>query len=154
MANSLGAGSETPPGALSTIVRIIDGFADRASYARMNGEDAISLAISKRTGANIPAVAGEVKRLLAEDSKSWPEGVAYRVLGDQSEMIADIVSDLENGVVTALILVVGVLLFFMGVRNSLFVAIAIPLSFLIGILTIAFFGIARSSSRSIWRGCM
>ncbi len=120
--------------------RVIDGFADRATYARMNGEVAVSLAISKRTGANIPDVAAQVKKLLEEDAENWPEGVGYRVLSDQSKMIATVVSDLENGIITALILVVGVLMFFMGVRSSLFVALAIPLSFLLGILTIAFFG--------------
>lgn len=120
--------------------RVVDGFAERNTYARMNGEVAVSLAISKRTGANIPEVANAVKKLLQSESEKWPEGVTYRVLGDQSEMIADIVRDLENGIITALILVVGVIMFFMGVRNSLFVAVAIPLSFLLGIIAIAFFG--------------
>ncbi|HUH00908.1 MAG TPA: efflux RND transporter permease subunit [Kofleriaceae bacterium] len=122
------------------IGQVIDGFANRATYARMNGEVAVSLAISKRTGANIPDVAARVKQLLADESASWPEGVEYRILGDQSKMIADVVSDLENGIITALILVVGVLMFFMGVRNSLFVAVAIPLSFLLGIMAISLFG--------------
>ncbi len=80
-------------------------------------------------------------RLLREESSKWPQGVSYRVLGDQSKMIADIVADLENGILTALILVVGVIMCFMGVRSSLFVALAIPLSFLLGILVIAFAGI-------------
>ena len=55
--------------------------------------------------------------------------------------MSDMVSDLENGIITALILVVGVLMFFMGVRNSLFVAVAIPLSFLLGILVLWIVGI-------------
>src|SRR5690606_18382198 len=81
-----------------------------------------------------------VKKVLAEEAESFPEGVTYRILGDQSEMIADVVKELENGILTALILVVSVLLFFMGVRNSLFVAIAIPLSFLLGMIVIALVG--------------
>ena len=122
--------------------QVLDDFADRSTYARMNGEVAVSIAVSKRSGANIPDVANQVKAILAEEAArpSWPEGVSYKVLSDQSEMIADMVSDLENGIITALILVVAVIMFFMGVRNSLFVALAIPLSFLLGILIIAFFG--------------
>lgn len=118
------------------IGRAIDDFKDRETYARMNGEPAVSLGVSKRTGANIEDLANKVKALVAAESANWPEGVTYQVLGDQSEMVGSMVSDLENGIITALILVVGVLMFFMGVRNSLFVAVAIPLSFLLGILTL------------------
>lgn len=120
--------------------RVVDGFADRATYARMNGETAVSLAVTKRTGANILELNEAVKALVAEESQSWPVGVTYRALGDQSKMIRDMVSDLESGVITALLLVVGVIMFFMGVRNSLFVAIAIPLSFLMSMLVISLLG--------------
>ena len=120
--------------------RVVDGFADRSTYARMNGEPAVSLAITKRTGSNILELSEGVKALVAERSKAWPEGVRYRALGDQSKMIRNMVSDLENGIITALILVVAVIMFFMGVRNSLFVAIAIPLSFLMSMLVIDMLG--------------
>ncbi len=115
---------------------VVDDFEDRNTYARMNGETAVSLGVAKRSGANIEEVAGLVKKLVIEESASWPEGTKYQVLGDQSKMVGNMVADLENGIITALILVVGVIMFFMGVRNSLFVAIAIPLSFLLGILTL------------------
>ena len=120
--------------------KVVDGFADRATYARMNGEVAVSLAISKRTGANIEDIALEVKSLLVKEAANFPEGLRYRILGDQSKMVSDIVSDLQNGIMTALVLVVTVIMFFMGVRNSFFVAIAIPLSFLLGIVVISLVG--------------
>ncbi|MFW6050142.1 MAG: efflux RND transporter permease subunit [Myxococcota bacterium] len=120
--------------------RVVDGFADRDSYARMNGEPAVSIAVSKRAGANILEVAEAVKELARQRAEHWPEGVTFRVLGDQSKFIEDMVSELENGVLTALILVVAVILFFMGVRNSLFVAVSIPLSMLLSMLFIWAFG--------------
>ncbi|MCG8557445.1 MAG: efflux RND transporter permease subunit [Proteobacteria bacterium] len=120
--------------------RVIDGFAERTSYARMNGQRAVSLAVSKRTGANILEVSESIKATVADAAGSWPEGVSYRALADQSKMIRDMVSDLENGIITALLLVVSVIMFFMGARNSLFVALAIPLSFLTGIMVISLFG--------------
>ena len=120
--------------------KVVDGFADRSTYARMNGEPAVSLAITKRTGANILAMSEEIKTVVAEESKNWPAGVKYRTLGDQSKMIRDMVNDLENGIITALLLVVGVIMFFMGVRNSLFVAIAIPLSLLGSMLVVSQLG--------------
>ncbi len=120
---------------------VVDGFEDRETYARMNGQPAVSLAVAKRSGANIEELARAVKTLVYEEARSWPKGVSYQVLGDQSKMVADMVSDLENGIITALILVMAVLMFFMGVRNSLFVALAIPLSFFLGILTLYLFDI-------------
>ncbi|MCP4445358.1 MAG: efflux RND transporter permease subunit [Myxococcales bacterium] len=118
------------------IGRVVDDFEDRATYARMNGETAVSLGVSKRTGSNIEEVASLVKKLVVKESASWPEYTSYQVLGDQSKMVGNMVADLENGIITALILVIGVIMFFMGIRNSLFVATAIPLSFLLGILTL------------------
>ena len=122
------------------VARVVDGFADRTSYARMNGRTAVSVAVSKRSGANILEVATAVKALAAEHMADWPEGVRFEVLGDQSKFVDDMVGELENGIVTGLLLVVGVLLFFMGVRNSFFVALAIPLSMLLAFVFISAFG--------------
>ncbi len=121
------------------VARVADAFEDRETYARMNGQPAVSLAVSKRTGANILEVASAVKALAAEHEEKWPEGVTFRTLGDQSEMISSMVSDLENGIVTALLLVVGILIIFMGVRSSLFVAVSIPLSMLLAMIAVAAF---------------
>lgn len=113
---------------ISDIARVEDSLAERTTYARMNGQAAVSLRVKKRTGANIVSVADEVKTIVASQAEGWPEGVAYRVLADQSVQIRNMVSELQNNILTALVLVVSVILFFMGVRNSLFVAVAIPLS--------------------------
>ena len=130
------------PVLLRDIARVVDGYKDRESYARMNGATALSIGVSKRTGANILEVVQAVKAETERraELKSWPEGLTYRFLGDQSKMIDDMVSELENGIITALILVVGVLLFAMGARNSLFVAFAIPTSMLLGMIVLAVLG--------------
>ncbi len=122
------------------IARIVDGFADRETYARMNGAPSVTIAVSKRSGANIVEVVEAVKRVVAEHQTSWPEGVEARFTGDQSKIVFDMVSELENGIITGLLLVVGVLLFFMGVRNSFFVALAIPFSMLLSFIVISAFG--------------
>ena len=122
------------------VARVVDGYADRDSYARMNGTPVVTLAITKRTGANILEIAEQVKAVVGEHAEGWPAGVTWRVVGDQSRDIADMVSELENNVITALILVVGVIVFFMGVRNSLIVAMAIPLSMLSALIFVWAFG--------------
>ncbi|MCO4743889.1 MAG: efflux RND transporter permease subunit [Proteobacteria bacterium] len=118
------------------IARVVDGFSTRASYARMNGQPSVSLSISKRPGANIIAVADEVKGLVAGQSERWPEGVEFKILADQSEQIQASVDELQNNIITALILVVAVILGFMGLRSSGFVAAAIPLSMLAGFIAL------------------
>ena len=126
---------ETPVGVkgghtvlIRDVARIEDGLAERATYARMNGQPAVSLRVKKRSGANIVEVADMVKEITERHAADWPDGVEYRILADQSESIRNMVKELQNNILTALVLVVGVILFFMGVRNSLFVALAIPLS--------------------------
>ncbi len=115
---------------------VLDSFTDRDTYARMNGQPAVSIAVTKRSGANILQVAETTKKIVAQQAETWPQGVTWRVLGDQSRFIRDIVKELEANIVTALILVVGILMFFLGFRNSLFVAVAIPLSMLLGMIII------------------
>ncbi len=125
---------------ISDVAKVVDGFEDQSTYSRMNGQPAVSLAVSKRTGANILDVASRVKEITNAEVKNWPEGVSYRVLGDQSRFVKDMVSELENNIIAALILVVGVVLFFLGLRNSFFIAIAIPLSMLMGMVVFSALG--------------
>ncbi|MCB9652976.1 MAG: efflux RND transporter permease subunit [Deltaproteobacteria bacterium] len=122
------------------VAQVVDDFADRQSYARMNGKPAVTVSISKRTGANILEVAEAAKKLAAEHAAHWPEGVTFRALGDQSKFVNDMVSELENGIITALILVVGVIMLVMGFRTSFFIATSIPLSMLLAILVLRSFG--------------
>lgn len=122
------------------IGRVVDDFAPRATYARMNGQSAVTIAVSKRSGANIVEVVEAVKALVLDRQEAWPTGVTARFTGDQSKMVYDMVSELENGIITGLLLVVGVLLFFMGVRNSFFVALAIPFSMLLTFVVVSAFG--------------
>ncbi|MDD9967859.1 MAG: efflux RND transporter permease subunit [Myxococcales bacterium] len=122
------------------VAKVVDGFADRETYSRMNGQPAVTLSVSKRTGANILDIAEGVKALAKKHSESWPASVSYRILADQSRQIRDMVSDLENNVISAFVLVVAVVLLFMGARNSAFIGLAIPLSMLLSFIFISLFG--------------
>jgi multidrug efflux pump len=120
---------------------VVDGFRDRASYARIDGRDAITLTISKRGGANLLVLADTVREIVDTQMPTWPAGTRVDVLSDQSEDIRDMVRQLENTMITGLILVVGVLFFALGLRTSLFVAAAIPLSMLITFFVLQALGI-------------
>ncbi|MBP7652837.1 efflux RND transporter permease subunit, partial [Candidatus Dependentiae bacterium] len=111
------------------------------SVSRLDGQEAVTLSIKKRTGENIVFIADAVKKLLADEMKILPKTLNYVILGDQSKEIKMMVDDLENNIITSLILVVGVLFFAMNFRNSLFVGIAIPFSMLLSFIIIDFLGI-------------
>ena len=110
------------------------GFEDRESYARSNGLPVISLDIVKRKGGNIIDVAAKIRNLIEEKKVLFPPELNIAVFNDTSVYTEESVSTLENSIISGVILVVIVLLFFLGLRNALFVGIAIPLSMLLGIL--------------------
>lgn len=123
------------------IGRVVDGYADRATYSRMNGTPSISLSVQKRVGENIVDIAKGTMATVEAQSETWPEGVEYAFIADQSREIEAMVSELENNIISGLILVVLVLVFFMGFRNSLFVGLAIPLSMLVSFVVLQMLGI-------------
>ncbi len=115
-------------------------FEDRLSHARLGGQESISLAVKKRTGENIIAVADQVFALLQTARDLVPEGISLEVTLNQSKDIRRMVGELENNILTGLILVVAVLFLFLGLRNSLFVALAIPFAMLLSFMMIQALG--------------
>lgn len=125
---------------LSDIARVRDTFKDRETYSRLDGESSVTIAVKKRVGANIVEIAMMVKAVLAEARKHLPPGVTLELTDDRSKEIDSMVLDLENNILTGLILVVGVLMIFMGLRSSLIVATVIPLSMLMSFAAILAMG--------------
>jgi CzcA family heavy metal efflux pump len=115
-------------------------FKDATSYARLNGEPTVTLAVKKRTGENIIAVTDRVFALLEAAKPLLPEGVQLSVTLNQSKDIRRMVNELENNILTGLILVVAVLFLFLGLRNAFFVALAIPFSMLMSFVVIQALG--------------
>ncbi|NIA06566.1 MAG: AcrB/AcrD/AcrF family protein [Actinobacteria bacterium] len=115
---------------LTDVATVRDTFKDRMSYARLDGTESITVAVKKRVGANIVHIAGYVKVILDEFRKAAPTTVRFELTLDQSKETEMMVKDLENNVLTGLILVVMVLVLFMGLRTSIIVGLAIPLSML------------------------
>ncbi len=123
------------------VANIVDAFEDRTSFARVNGHQSVSLAVKKRTGANIIEVADRVFALLDVAKERLPPGINLSVTSNQSKEIRRMVGELENSIITGLILVVSVLFIFLGLRNSFFVALAIPFSMLLSFAVLQLLGI-------------
>ena len=115
---------------LKDVASVYDGLKDEESRSRLDGIDAVSISVKKRVGENIIQIADQIDEVIAKAQPQWPEGTRITKMMDQSKDIRLMVADLENNIITGLLLVVGVLLFALGLRNALLVSMAIPFSML------------------------
>ena len=115
-------------------------FKDPTSYARLDGERAIALEISKRLGSNILEVVDSIRATVAAQQAFWPDNVQVTFTQDKSEEVRTMLKDLTNNVATAVLLVMIVVLAALGPRSAGLVGLAIPGSFLTGILAIGMLG--------------
>lgn len=111
-------------------------FKDPQGFARIDDQPALVLEISKRAGANIIATIERVQDLLEDARGLIPDELAITTIMDQSETVQQMLTELLNNVVTAVLLVLLVILATMGVRSALMVGLTIPGAFLTGILLI------------------
>ncbi|MEN2988473.1 efflux RND transporter permease subunit [Tistrella sp. BH-R2-4] len=117
------------------------GFKDPASIARVDGRPAIALEVTKRIGVNIIDTIDEVRALAEAESALYPDGVEVSYSQDKSEQIKIMLSDLSSNVASAIILVMIVVLAALGLRSAILVGIAIPGSFLTGMLVLSSMGL-------------
>ncbi len=125
---------------LKDIAEVVDAYADRESYSRLMGEDVITLNVIKKSGQNLLNTIDKTKILLNDFGENTPGNLEITVTGDNSKITRDTLANLFNTIILGFLIVVLVLMFFMGVDNSLFVAISIPLSILITFIIIYFIG--------------
>ncbi len=111
-------------------------FKDSDGYARTNGRPAIALEVSKRTGSNIIETIEKVREVVERERAFWPEEVVVSFSQDKSNAIRNNLLDLQNNVISAILLVMVVVVAALGLRSAGLVGIAIPGSFLAGILVL------------------
>ena len=126
---------------LEDVADVRDSFREKVGFARNNGEKAIILEVSKRTGENIIDVINKIKGIVNERTKNIPEFININFFQDESEKIITQVSDLENNVILATIIVFIITSFFMGFKSSILVSISIPFSFLLSMIILSFFDV-------------
>ncbi|MDA8621842.1 efflux RND transporter permease subunit [Psychrosphaera sp.] len=115
-------------------------YKDPSSFARLNTHPSVSLEIKKRPGENIIETIDKVKSIVQSGSEVWPSHITVTYTGDRSKDVNQMLTDLQNNVLSAVILVVIVIIATLGVRSAALVGIAIPGSFLTGILVISLMG--------------
>lgn len=109
-------------------------FKDASSLARFDGRPAITVEVIKRVKTNTVETAEAAKAMTESLARSWPSGVRYEFLNDNSVYVKDFLSTLRNSVLSAVVLVVIVVIAALGWRSATLVGISIPGSFLFGIL--------------------
>jgi multidrug efflux pump len=119
---------------LGDVAQVKPTFKDATSITRVNGRPAMTIEVSKRTGANLIETVDGVKRVVEQLKKQWPEQIQVSYTQDKSKTIRQMLADLQNSVITGVLLVAIIILFALGFRASLFIGIAIPASFLAGVL--------------------
>ncbi|QFT10706.1 efflux RND transporter permease subunit [Vibrio sp. THAF190c] len=118
-------------------------FRDPESFARLDGKSAVVLDIKKRAGENIIETVELVKAVVgvAQQRAEWPNNLLVKFTWDESKDVKIMLNDLQNNILSAIILVVIVIIAILGVRTALLVGISIPGSFLTGLLVLSVFGL-------------
>ncbi|HLT54448.1 MAG TPA: efflux RND transporter permease subunit, partial [Flavobacteriaceae bacterium] len=114
---------------------------DATTYAREYGQPVVMLSIKKKSGENMIDAMHKIKEHLPIAQSTYlPDDLKISITSDESSRTEDQVAELENSIIFGVLLVVGVLMFFLGFRNALFVGIAIPLSILLSFLILPIVG--------------
>ncbi|MFC1485817.1 efflux RND transporter permease subunit [Candidatus Latescibacterota bacterium] len=113
------------------VAAVTYGFQDPTTYSRLNGKPSVTISITKRAGENIVSIVARLKEIVEEQRPTFPRGTSVDYANDQSEFIINTVHELENNILTGFALVMLSIFLFLGLINSFFVAVCIPLSMLI-----------------------
>jgi multidrug efflux pump len=121
---------------LRDLAEIRDTVKEKESYARLDGKPVITLNIVKRAGENLINAADKVKAIVTDmkEKQELPPDLRVEFTGDQSKQTKTSFNELVNTIIIGFILVLIVLMFFMGVTNSFFVALSVPLSVFVAFL--------------------
>lgn len=116
-------------------------YIEKQSYARLRREPVVMVDIVKRSGENLLIATDKIRAVLAKaQADVFPKDLKVSVTNDQSSVTKEMVSSLENNIISGVIVVVIILLLFIGTRNALFVGMAIPLSMFITFIVLSALG--------------
>uniref|UniRef100_UPI00333FA5C7 efflux RND transporter permease subunit n=2 Tax=Flavobacterium sp. TaxID=239 RepID=UPI00333FA5C7 len=119
---------------------------EKTTYAREKGQEVVMLNVKKRSNQNMISAIEQVKEKLEKAKESYlPSNLTIELSNDQSSRVEHQVDELSNHIIFGIVLVMIVLMFTMGLRNSLFVGAAIPLSMLMAFTILSAFGLTLNT---------
>ena len=126
---------------LKNVATVVDGIKEETSRSRLNGVDSINISVKKRVGENIIFISEKIDTIVERASHTFPKNTTITKLMNKSKDIKAMVADLENNIISGLILVVIVLFIALGIRNALLVGLAIPFSMFLSFAVLHALGI-------------
>ena len=127
---------------IGDIANVRKSFKDPSSIARLAGEKSLGIEIKKRSGENIIETVKRVQSVVETTSKNWPDGLKYTFSQDRSTNIKTMLRELQNNIISAVLLVMIIIVGALGWRSGALVGMAIPGSFLLGILVLSLLGLS------------
>ncbi|TVR40610.1 MAG: efflux RND transporter permease subunit [Cryomorphaceae bacterium] len=127
---------------LKDIAEVTFGEKERESYARDYLNPVVMVDVKKRAGENLLEASDKIRDIVAyAQAHVFPDDLKVSITNDQSNSTRNQLDELENSILFGMMLVVGVLLFFLGLRNAAFVGIAIPMSMLMAFMLLGALGV-------------
>ncbi len=115
---------------LKDVADVVFTYADPMSISRLDDQAVVTLQVIKKSGENLISAINKILAFLDDSKKTGaiPPDLNITLTNDQSEGIREQLTSLENSIILAVLLIVLILYLFLGIKNALFVGLAIPLS--------------------------
>ena len=121
---------------LKDVAEILYTYRDPVTAARVNGKEAIAIEISKKVGVDITQITKDIKSVVSNLQEFYPENLEILYSQDSSSSVKDSVRNLENNVVFSMLIVFLIIRLCSNFNLAFLVALTIPGSFFVGILSI------------------
>jgi multidrug efflux pump len=127
---------------LGDIADVRRGFVEPAVIKmRFNGNEAVGLAVSMRKGGDVIHLGEELEKTVRRIQSKLPVGVQIHAVSDQPHVVEHSVFEFKKSLAEAVIIVLAVSFFSLGVRTGLVVALSIPLVLAVTFLVMYMIGI-------------
>ena len=129
-------------------VKLIDlghaflGYKDASSEVYINGEPGVYVSVTKQSGENSVNVANGVYKKMEALKETLPADITMEIVRDDTDSIRDTLSTLLDSAWQGLVLAVIILFIFLcSIKTTIIIAVSIPLSIIITLLTMNMCGI-------------
>ncbi|MBI4721321.1 MAG: efflux RND transporter permease subunit [Chitinivibrionia bacterium] len=128
---------------LADLGSIDRGYREREIITRLNGSEAVEVAIYKEGDANTVEVAKAIQNRLRGLRKQLPEDIKVEILFDQSQFIEQAIGEVQsNAVLGAILAVIVLFLFLRDLRSTLLIGLSIPISVMVAFMLMRQFGVS------------
>lgn len=131
---------------LKDVAEVKDSFKEQESFSRLFGKNVITLNVVKKSGKNLLDASDKIHEILDKEliNKQYPSDLNVAISGEMSRYTRNTLEELNNTILFGFILVTLVLMFFMGLTNAFFVALAVPLSMFLAFMVMPALGFSMN----------